>query len=280
MPIKATRTVSVTFGLVNFRCNVYTATEDSGPTLHLTHTHDDGSAHRVTTRYTCKHPECDETLGFGQCDRAVQVGDRLVPLSVDEVAALDAKTSECEVIEFVDPAEVPVEMYGQLYYVAPEPPKTKSQEYKAPEPKHARPYALLRESLRREGLVAIVSISLRNRTARGMLYVRDDLLMLRMLLWSAQVREPVFCGYNGSGGVIPNYEVSEDELAMAGQLVRVMSGKFDPDRYVDPYAAGIAALVEAKTSAPDPGKEETSTAQVIDLTARLNAAVAGRASAG
>ena len=78
-------------------------------------------------------------------------------------------------------------------------------------------------------------------------------------------------------------EVSERELAVARQLIEMLSGPFDADRYRDDYRDAVLGLIERKVAgeevavAPAPPPEP---AAVPDLMAALQASEASERQAG
>lgn len=270
--MKSTWSGTVTFGLVSIPVNVYTATEDSGPALNFVHEHDGG---RVSTKYMCK--DCGELLDWGQMSKGHEIGRNedkspiMVCLTNDELAGLDsAKSRQAEVIEFVDAGEISTDQYGQLYYLAPQPPRRKSRSSALPAPS-TKGYSILRETMRSSGVVALVSITLRNRQQRAMLTVDGNTIVMRMLLWSAQVRPHEF--YDWEGGTWPEEQLSHDELDMAAQLVECMRGKYDAAQHVDPYAVALTGLIDGKRWPVVAAEPETS--NVVPLFRVLDSAMAG-----
>lgn len=275
--MRAMWTGTIAFGLVSIPVNIYTATDrESGPELHYVHAGCGGrpvsEGARVSMRYRCSH--CEEHLTPGQLNKGHQYGDELITLSAEEVDGLNgAKCRTAQVESFVDPDEVPVELYGALYYVAPVPPKRASRTSALAAPV-TRAYQLLAETLRRTGTVAVLTISLRNREHRAILAVSEGLLTMRVLLWTEQVRERVFDGWGAHGGTWPVEEPSGAELAAATSLVEALRGKFDPAEHADPYAAKLSALLEEKAAALVAAVEPVPD-NVTPLFASLTASVAG-----
>jgi DNA end-binding protein Ku len=267
--MKSTWSGTITFGLVSIPVNVYTATEDSGPALNFVHESDHG---RVSQQWLCK--DCGQVIGWSELAKGHNIGTDKAPemlvLSAPELAGIEVKSREAQVLEFVTLEEIPVQLYGSLYYLAPTPPAIKGQKRAAPGPHHTRAYVLLRETLRRTGLVALVDISLRNRPARAMLSVDGDVIVMRTLLYPAQIREHDFNGY--VGGVIPDCELTDAELDTAEALVRAMTGKYDPATHVDSYAVALGALVDGKRPAPEVAEPVSN---VVPLFAVLDEAMAG-----
>lgn len=272
--MRAMWTGTIAFGLVSIPVNVYTATDrESGPELHYVHAGCGGRPEtegaRVSARYRCSH--CEQHLSQGELNKGYMYGEELLTFTADELDELNGgKVRTAEVLEFVDAEEIPVELYGSLYYVAPIPPRAKSRTSRLPDPV-TRSYQLLVETLRRTGRVGLVSIQLRNREHRAVLAVSGDILTLRVLLWTAQVRDRAFDGWDKFGGMWPAEELTAGELAMAASTVEAMSGKFDVDAHVDPYAVKLTELIEAKAAALFP--VEPVPDNVIDLLAVINRTV-------
>lgn len=254
--MRAMWTGTITFGLVSIPVSIYTATDrESGPELNFVHA-ECGS--KVSTRYACQ--ECGGLFAQGELAKGHVHDAGMVTLTAEELAALDGtKSRTVEVLSFVDAGEVPTELYGSLYYVAPVAPKRARQNSPLPAPT-TRAYQILVEALRRSGLVAVVSVSLRNREHRAFLSVSDDMLTMRVLLWPSQVRAPVFNTWNITDfaeydGRWPVEELSDAVIDMNMPLVEALRGKFDPAEHADPYAARLVELVETKVialAAPEP----------------------------
>ena len=257
--MKAMWSGAITFGLVRVDVKAFTATQNHGPELHHVHAKDSG---RVSMRWVCK--DCGDEVEYGSLGKGHDIGTEnepnMVVLAKHELSALTEKSREMEVIEFVDPDEIDPTMYDSVYFLAPQGPAKRKSRSSAPAP-HTAPksYALLRESLRRTRLVAIVRVTLRTRQSIAMLRVVDDVIVMHTLRWADELRAPVFEDYED--GRIPAAEVSEVELASAEQLVGLMRGKFDPANYADSYCEGLERLIADKA-----GEQ---TADVIDLVARL-----------
>lgn len=275
--MRAMWTGTITFGLVSIPVNIYTATDrESGPELHYVHAGCGGrpvtEGARVSMRYRCSH--CEEHLAPGELSKGHQYGDELITLSPEEVDGLNGgKCRMAQVESFVDASEIPTELFGSLYYVAPVPPKRASRSSALAAPV-TRAYQMLVETLHRTGTVAVLTISLRNREHRAILSVSEGALTMRVLLWTAQVRERVFDGWGAHGGTWPVEEPTVAELDAAAALVEALRGKFDPAEHVDPYAVKLTALLEAKADAVVAAVEPVPD-NVTPLFASLAASVAG-----
>jgi DNA end-binding protein Ku len=133
------------------------------------------------------------------------------------------------VLEFVPARQIDPILYAHAYFL---------------EPDHTavRPYALFREALRHSGRIAIVKIALRGREHLAALRVRGRALILHTLLWPDELREPE------SPLIAGDVTTPPGELALAGELVDLMSADFHPADYTDDYREALREVVDAKIS--------------------------------
>src|SRR5690625_5951499 len=214
---------SITFGLVNVPIAVHSATSSHDLRLHQVHNADGG---RI--RYQRRCEVCGEVVEWGDIDKAYDDGERTVVLTDDELAELPTeKSREIEILQFVPSEQIDPIMMAKSYYLAPTSSSPKS-------------YTLLLRTLEETDRTAVVSFTLRQRTQRGALRVRDGVLVLQALLWADEVREPEFAGLGDS------VRISAKELEMSAALVENFSGDFDPEEFTDDYQEQLRTLVEAK----------------------------------
>lgn len=247
---------SISFGLVNIAVKLYSATEEKDVAFHQVHREDGG---RIKYKRVCsidgeEVPYNDIAKGFELPD-----GDMVV-LTDDDLAELPLTTSrEIDVLQFV-----PLEQVDPIYF-------SKSY-YLEPDPKAAKAYVLLRDTLEESGKVAIVKVALRRREALATLRVRDGVLTMETMLWPDEIRTPNF------GFLDESHEVRKQELAMASSLVESLSGDFDPSQYTDQYREALDSVIEAKIEGRDlvPAPDTTETGRggkVVDLVAALQASI-------
>jgi DNA end-binding protein Ku len=158
---------------------------------------------------------------------------------------------------------VPLEQVDPIYF-------SKSY-YLEPDPKAAKAYALLRDTLEESGKVAIVKVALRRREALATLRVREGVLTMETMLWPDEIRAPDF------GFLDESPEVRKQEMAMAASLVDSLSGDFDPTEFTDQYREALESLIEAKVEGrdqvPAPETEVDGGGKVVDLVAALQASI-------
>jgi len=179
---------------------------------------------------------------------------QVVTLTQDELRAADPERDRSIGIEeFVKLEEIDPLQLDQSYYVAPE-------------GRSAKAYALLAEALEKAEQVAIARIVLSTKQHLCMVRSAEGRLVLTTLVWADEVREAPEVPRTGVGG---------KELQMAEQLVRSMSGKFQPSRFKDEHRGRVEALIRKKAKgqpievpeAPQPGR-------VVDLARALEESLA------
>ncbi len=247
---------AVSFGLVNVPVKMYTATESHDLSFHQVHRTDGG---RIRYKRVCD--VCGEQVPYDDIAKGYESEDgQLVILTDEDLAELPVASSREIAVEKFVPTEQIDPMWMEKSY------------YLEPEKNGAKPYALLREALREADRMALVTISIRQRSTMAVLRVRDDVIVLQTLLWPDEIRKPDFGTLDGDETARPQ------ELAMAASLVESLSGDYDPDEFDDEYRIEMERLVDSKLSggktapAPEP-REETGGGEVVDLLSALQRSV-------
>jgi DNA end-binding protein Ku len=247
---------AVSFGLVNVPVKMYTATESHDLAFHQVHRTDGG---RIRYKRVCD--VCGEQVAYDDIAKGYESEDgQLVILTDEDLAELPVASSrEIAVEKFVPSEQIDPLWMEKSYYLEPE-------------RSGAKPYALLREALREADRMALVSVSIRQRSTMAVLRVRDDVIVMQTLLWPDEIRQPDF------GTLDADETARPQELAMAASLVESLSGDYDPDEFTDEYRTEMERLVDAKLSggqtAPAPERrEEAGGGEVVDLLSALQRSV-------
>ena len=247
---------AVSFGLVNVPVKLYTATESHDVSFRQVHVTDGG---RIRYQRVCSVD--GEEVDRSEIAKGYEMDDgEVVVLTDDDFSELPTSTSrEISVERFVPSSQIDPLLFEKSYYLEPDAAGSKA-------------YALLLQALKETDRVAVVTVSLRQRTSMALLRVREtekgDVIVLQTMMWPDEVRTPDFSVDAG--------EVKESEVTMAQMLVDTLAGDFDPSSFEDDYAEAVQALVKAKVE----GGEITRTAQsprgggeVVDLLAALQKSV-------
>lgn len=244
---------SISFGLVSVPIRLYSATEEKQVSLHTVHTADNG---RVRYRKVCEIDGAE--LAPSDISRAYEAPDgRVAILSAEDMKHLPLPSkSVIEVLSFTQVDQIDPVMIGRSYLVEADP--------KSP----GKPYVLLREAMGDSGKAAVVRVALRGREHLALLRPDGEVLVLQLLMWPDEVRDPQAIH-------VPDDEVRAQERKMAMSLIDSMSADFEPDQYEDHYRQALTELVEAKLEgAPLPAEAPSEPGgQVVDLMDALRASV-------
>jgi DNA end-binding protein Ku len=152
--------------------------------------------------------------------------DRFVMLTREELEKITPKTArEMQIQEFVRLQEVDPIYFETSYYVVPD----RGGE---------RAYALLYQTLRESGYVAVAQMAMHNR--EHVTLIRPGLtgLILHTMFYENEVRKQ------------EEYRTSVDapqkELELAKMLVENLAAPFEPGKYRDTYREKVEGLIQAK----------------------------------
>ncbi|MEU8707218.1 Ku protein [Streptomyces sp. NPDC048565] len=244
---------SISFGLVSIPVKLMNATENHTISFRQIHTEDGG---RIRYRKVCELDE--EEVPASETVKAYEDADgTVIPVTDEDLASLPLPTAKTIEIEGFVPASAidPLQLDSAYYLSANGVPA-------------AKPYALLREALRRSGKVAVAKYALRGRERLGMLRVADDVIAMHGLLWPDEIRAPE--GVAPEAGV----KVRDAELDLADALMNTL-GDADMDTLHDDYREAVEELVAAKAAGEPVAEEEAGEPEgkVIDLMAALESSV-------
>ena len=196
---------------------------------------------------------------------------RYVVLSEEEIRSAHPKSTQTiEIIAFVASDQIPLQNIDTPYFLAPD-------------KRGGKVYALLRETLKKTGKVALANVVLHTKQHLAALMPLESALVLVMLRWPAEVRS---LDELELGSDVTKPTLAKGELDMAKRLVEDMSADWQPSEYRDSFQDKIMALVAKKAKAgkiedveTTEGSEERKSADVIDLTELLKRSLAGKPTA-
>jgi DNA end-binding protein Ku len=245
---------AISFGLVSIPIQLFAATEERGISLNQFHADDGG---RIRYKRVC---ELDGTeVNYGDIAKGYALPDgRVVVLTDDDFAALPLSSSHAiDVLSFVDAESVDPIRLSRSYFCEPV----------GLDPK---PYHLLRAALERTGKAAVVKVAIRQRESLALLRPRGWMLVLQLLLWPDEVREPQF------PFLADEVVLRPQEMQMAESYVATLTSEVDDADTVDRYRLALEKLVEAKAAGlpiePPPAPAAES-GEAIDLMEALRRSV-------
>ncbi|MCZ2150141.1 MAG: Ku protein [Bryobacterales bacterium] len=242
----------LTFGMVSLPVKLFTAARAETVSFNQLHKHDHS---RVKMKIFCAAE--DKEISRGEIVKGYEYEkDRYVVVEDEEIRKMAPKTARVmEILEFVKEQEVDPVYYESSYYMAPEDAGEK-------------PYALLFESLKRSGYVAVAKIAMHNREHIVVLRPSGQGITLHTMYFEDEIRKTEAFRTDSS-------TVKEKELGMAMMLVEALAAKFEPSKYKDNYRENLRAMIEAKIAGQEVvAPAEAQQVKVIDIMDALKASLA------
>ena len=246
---------SLTFGLVNIPVELRTAVRSDHISFRLLHEEDLSPVkyERICQKEGDPVPWNEIVKGY-----EYQKGKFVVLSDADFKAAALEHSKTIDIIDFIKEDEIDPRYFETPYYLLPGKGGDK-------------PYALLREAIRRTGSVGIGKIIIRQAQHLVGVKVVGDALVLEIMRFANELVDASEFTFPGRDAVRPQ------ELQMAEQLVGNLAEPFDPTRYTDDYRANLMRIIKAKMKGKKPSLEEpeaeTPDSGVLDLMSRLRASL-------
>lgn len=257
MAPRAIWTGSVSFGLVNVRVRLLSATQSKD--VHFNQ-FKAGTTKRIHNKRVAEGSNAE--VDFDDIVKGYELpGGKYVMVEPEDLeSAAPEQTRTIEIEDFVDLADIDPIYYEKSYYLAPDNGTGAD-----------RAYALLREAMGRSGKVAIGRFVLRTKQYLACIRPVDKVLVLSTLFFADEVRDTKDIGVPGKLKFKPR------ELEMAQHLVESLSTGWKPSRYKDTYREDLLGVIKAmgagKEIEPVERPERT---DVGDLMAALEASIAAR----
>jgi DNA end-binding protein Ku len=219
----------VTLGLLNIPIKLYAATEARG-----------GLAFNMLCPTCLKRIKVPTVcLEHGEIGRASTVKgyefapDQYVVMTEADFGSVPLPTKSAVAIEEFVPEGTPLLFARGHYYMGPDQVGTKA-------------YNLLRDVMRKQKVVAIAKVMIRERETLASISVAGDILLLTTLFWPDEVRDP------SEAVGVSDYEPQAAEMKMAASLVKEMTNHFDPAHYRDLYKEALLSIIEARIAGTEP----------------------------
>ncbi|MBJ6725016.1 non-homologous end joining protein Ku [Geomesophilobacter sediminis] len=240
---------SISFGLVNIPVKLYSGSESNSLDLDMLRK---GDLCPIKYQRVCKYdnqevPFTEIVKGYEYTD-----GEYVVLTDQDFENANVEKTHLIDILGFVMESEIDTRYFEKPYYLEPDRGGDK-------------PYALLREALKKSGKVGVATYVLRNRGSLGVVKPIDDLLVLNQVRYATEVREFKDLKLPGTD------KLRDPEIDLALTLIDHLTVKFDPEQYHDTYIEDLKKTIEQKAQGilPVPKEEKPQPTKVVDLMALL-----------
>jgi len=257
---------AISFGLVHIPVEMYPATSNNGLDLNMLDRRDFSPiGFKRYNKNTGKDVAWDNIVKGYEYKQ-----DEYVVLSDEDLRQANVEaTQTIDILAFVDAADVPLTYYETPYYLAPGRGGDKV-------------YALLRETLRKAGRIAIATVVIRVRQHLCALVCVDDGIVLNTLRFAEEIRSTEDLKLPPK--TLKSAGITDKELQMALSLVEGMTEEWNPAQYHDTYKNDVLALVEKKVKAKQtksitvaaPEKERPASSNVVDLVALLKQSLGGK----
>jgi DNA end-binding protein Ku len=178
-------------------------------------------------------------------------------LSNEELAALDLESLRTiDIVTFAPIEQVDPVYFDKTYYLSPDADAVKS-------------YRLVLDVLADQGLVGVCKVALREREHLSALRAMDGTLVLHTMHWPDEIRAAKF------DELRKRPRISDRERKMASELVRQLSGDFDPSEFKDEYHRALKKVIRKKIKGEEivVAEPEPERAEVVDLMDALKASV-------
>ena len=251
---------AITFGLVHIPVELYPAEERKEFKFSMLDKRDFSPVgYKRYSKKSGKEVDWDNVVKGYEYEK-----DQYVVLSDEDFRRANVKASQTIDIEaFVPAGQIPPEFFETPYYLVPT-------------ERGQKVYALLRETLRAVGRVAIAQVVIRTAQHLAAVVPTDKLLMLNTLRYADELRGPDGLKFPEKGlkaaGLNPN------ELALAKRLIDDMTEHWKAGEFKDTYHQDLMRRIKEKIkkgetreiTKPDAGEDaEPKSAKIIDLAALL-----------
>ncbi len=242
---------AITFGLVSIPVELRTAVRADRISFRMLHAED-----LSPVKYERVCAQDGEPVPWDEVVKGYEYSKGKYVVLTDEDferAALEGSRA-IDILDFVKQEEIDPRYFETPYYLVP----SKGGE---------RPYALLREAMRKSGAIGIGKIIIRQKQHLGAVKVVGEALVLELMRFANELVDTTEYSFPASEIVKPQ------ELTMAEQLIANLAEPFSPDKYTDEYRANLMRIIKAKLKGKkvelEPAQEAEPDAEVLDLMSRL-----------
>jgi len=217
---------SISFGLVTVPVKLFSATSPKEVRFHMLHDKDGG---RIQQKRVCSID--GEEVSWEHIVKGFEISKgRYVTVTREELEAFNPKaTKAIEIEDFVELPQIDPIYYASTYYLVPDRGA-------------AKPYALLREAMKRSNKVGIGRFVLRTKQYLAAVRPLGKALAISTMLYA----DEVVSQDELEGLPDAHAKPGEREMKMAEQLIESLGAEFDIRKYKDDYRQQVLALLERK----------------------------------
>ena len=248
---------AITFGLVNIPVELHTAVR-SNERIKFRQLHKKDNA---TIKYDRICTKEEKAVPYDEIVKGYEYtkGKFVIMEEEDFRAAAVESSKTIDIQDFVKSDDIDARYFESPYYLLPQKGGEKA-------------YALLREAIRKTGMVGLGTVTMRSNSMHFVgIKVVEDALVMEIMRYADEL-------VDSSNFEFPSAEnVRPAELQMAEQLVNTLASEFKPENYSDQYKDNLMRIIDAKMKGmkievEEPAEPEPTS--VIDLMARLQESLA------
>jgi DNA end-binding protein Ku len=216
------------------------------------------TGHRI--KYQKVDAETGDEVEADDIIKGYQVGKgeylEVEPEELEAVAIESQRTIDID--QFVPKSEIDELYLNAPYYIVPDGEVG------------AQAFAVIREAIREEGMVAIAKVVFTTREHVIALEPRDKGMLGITLRYPYEVRKP-----EQYFDDIPDEKIPKDMRELAAHIVQTKAGHFEPETFEDQYESALKELIRRKQAGkPIEAPERREPAKVINLMDALRKSVA------
>jgi len=182
-----------------------------------------------------------------------------IPIEPEELADVAIESTHTIDIEsFVPSSEIDPVYLDNRYYLSPDDKVAEE------------PFAVIRDAMRKRGMVGLARVVLYGRERIVMLDPRERGIMATTLRYAYEVRDDKAYFED-----IPKIEMPKEMLDLASHIIDTKKAKFDPSKFTDRYQEAVVDLIKAKRAGqPAPKPQAPKPSNVVNLMEALRRSVA------
>jgi len=246
---------SISFGMVYFPVNVYTATSGA-ETVKFNYLHKKCNT-RIRYKKFCEN--CNEEVSQDDLVKGYEYEkDKYVIVTDEDFEKLPIKSKKTiSILNFVDEDKVDPIYLDKAYYIAP-------GNFSA-----SKAFELFRRAMAETGKVGLAKITLTSNEYVAMIKPYDKGGMLLYLLYYADEIRKI----GDIGELDYSVDIHENEMKMAVSLINNMTSDFDITEFRNEYQQALKKLIQAKMEGREVVSPPEAQSNIIDLMEALKASV-------
>jgi len=217
-------TGTIAFGLVSIPVKLFSAIAES--TLNFDMLDKKDKSH---IRYKRVNENTGKEVSWGNIVKGYKLNGQYVVLEdKDFEQAAAEKSKRIEISSFVQEHEIDPIYYDTTYYLEPD-------------PKDKKPYALLRDAMKKSGVVGMGTFVMRNKEQLCVIKVLERALVLSKIHFQEEIRPMEDYHFPDAAT-----KASPSEIKMATALIDNMITSFDISKYKNEYTAQLMKFIRNK----------------------------------